>query len=89
MFVMKVESKDTLPVMLVRVAITISVVRRLYFASDRTSYIVPRGNWCNIIALNVHVTSKEKSDYSKDSLVRNLRRFSVIFLSTRTMCKSS
>jgi len=30
------------------------------------SYIVLRGSWCNIIVLNVHVTSEEKSDDSKD-----------------------
>jgi len=35
--------------------------------SDRMSYIVLRGHWCNIIALNVHAPSEEKSDDSKDS----------------------
>ena len=29
--------------------------------------IVQRGHWCNIIVLNVDVTSEEKSDDSKDS----------------------
>jgi hypothetical protein len=29
-------------------------------------YIVLRGRWCNIIVLNVHSHSKEKSDNSKD-----------------------
>jgi hypothetical protein len=32
-----------------------SAVRREEFVSDR-------GSWCNIIILNVHVTSEEKSD---------------------------
>ena len=31
------------------------------------SYIVLRGRWCNIIVLNVHAPSEEKSDSSKDS----------------------
>ena len=29
-------------------------------------YIVLRGHWCNIIVLNVHSHSKEKTDHSKD-----------------------
>jgi len=29
-------------------------------------YIVQRGQWCNIIVLNVHAPSEEKSDDSKD-----------------------
>ena len=39
--------------------------------SDRLPYIVLRDRWCNIIVLNVHSSSKEKSDDSKDSLMRN------------------
>ena len=31
------------------------------------SYIVMRGRWCNIIVLNVHAPTEEKSDESKDS----------------------
>jgi len=31
------------------------------------SHIVLRGCWCNIIVLNVHTPSEEKSDDSKDS----------------------
>jgi len=30
--------------------------------SDSTSYIVLRGHWCNIIVLNMHAPSEEKSD---------------------------
>jgi len=41
------------------------------FVSDRGSYIVMRGRWCNIIVLNVHAPSEEKSDESKDSFLRN------------------
>jgi len=37
-------------------------VKRAEFVSDRLSYIVLRGGWCNIIVLNVHAPSEEKSD---------------------------
>jgi hypothetical protein len=39
-----------------------SAVKRVEFVSDRLSYIVLRFRWCNIIVLNVHATSEEKSD---------------------------
>ena len=48
-----------------------SAVKRVEFVSDRVSYIVLRGRWCHIIFLNVHAPSEEKSDESKDSLMRN------------------
>ena len=35
------------------------------------SSIVLRGRWCNIIVLNVHAPSDEKSDSSKDSFMSN------------------
>ena len=41
---------------------------RVEFVSDRMSYIVLRGRWCNIIVLNVHAPSEEKSDGSKEEL---------------------
>ena len=41
--------------------------KRVEFVSDRVSYIVLRGRWCNIIFLNVHAPSEDKSDDSKDS----------------------
>jgi hypothetical protein len=41
------------------------------FVSDWVSYIVMRGRWCNIIVLNVHAPSEEKSDGSKDRFMRN------------------
>ena len=40
----------------------ISSVKRVEFVSDRVSYIVLRGHWCNIIVVNVHAPSEEKSD---------------------------
>jgi hypothetical protein len=37
------------------------------FVSDWILYIVLRGCWYNIIVLNKHAPSEEKSDESKDS----------------------
>jgi len=53
----------------------VSAVKRVEFVSDRVTYIVLRGRWCNIIVLNVHATSEEKSDDSKDSLYEELEQF--------------
>ena len=33
-----------------------SAVKRVEFVSDRMSYTVLRGRWCNILVLNVHCT---------------------------------
>ena len=43
--------------------------------SNTVSYIVLRGRWCNIIVLNVHAPSEEKSDDSKDSFKSSKSRF--------------
>ena len=43
----------------------VSAVKRVEFVSDRLSYIVLRGRWRNIIVVNVHTPSEEKSDVSK------------------------
>ena len=45
-----------------------SAVKRVEFVSDRVSYIVLRGCWCNVV-LNLHAPSEEKSDDSKDSFL--------------------
>jgi hypothetical protein len=37
----------------------VSVVRRVEFVSDRTSYIILRGHWCSIIVLNVHALCED------------------------------
>ena len=39
----------------------LSAVKSVEFVSDRVSYIVLRGRWYNIIVLNVHAPSKDKS----------------------------
>ena len=51
-----------------------SAVKRVEFVSNRLSYIVLRGRWCNIIVLNVHAPSEEKSDQSKDSFYEELEQ---------------
>jgi hypothetical protein len=46
----------------------VSAVRtELELVSDRMSYLVLRGGWCNIIVLNVQTPSERKRNDSKDS----------------------
>jgi exonuclease III len=52
----------------------ISAVKRVEFVSDRMSYIIPRGRWCHIIVLNVHVQPEDKNDYVKDRFYEELER---------------
>jgi hypothetical protein len=52
----------------------ISAVKRVEFVSCRMSYIILRGRWCNIIVLNVHAPSKEKSDDSVDRFYKELEQ---------------
>jgi hypothetical protein len=47
--------------------VVVSAVKRVEFVSNRLSYIVLKGLWCNITIANVHAPSQEKSDDSKDS----------------------
>ena len=51
-----------------------SAVKRVAFVSDRVSNIVMRGRWCNIIVVNVHAPSEEKSVESKDRLHEELEQ---------------
>ena len=51
---------------------TVLAVRRVEFVSDRVSYIVLRGCWCNIIVLNVHAPNEEKNGDSQDSFYKEL-----------------
>jgi hypothetical protein len=44
----------------------ISAARRVEFISDRMSYIILRGRWCDIIILNVHPPREDKVDDTKD-----------------------
>jgi exonuclease III len=52
----------------------VSAVRRVEFISDRMSYIILRGRWCNIIFLNVHAPCEDKGDDVKDSFCEKLGR---------------
>ena len=45
----------------------LSAVERVQFVSDRMSYTVLRGHLYNIIVLNAHAPSEEKSKDSKES----------------------
>jgi hypothetical protein len=49
-------------------------VKRVEFVNDRVSYIVMRGRWSNIIVLNVHAPSEEKSDELKYSFYEELEQ---------------
>jgi hypothetical protein len=40
----------------------ISAVKRVQFVSDRMSYIILTGRWCDISVLNVHAPTEDKSD---------------------------
>jgi hypothetical protein len=49
----------------------VSVLKRVEFVNGRISYIFLGSCWSNIIVLNTHAPSEEKSDDSKDSFMRN------------------
>jgi hypothetical protein len=40
----------------------VSPFKRVEFVSDWMSYIVLRGHWCKILALNEHASGEEKHD---------------------------
>jgi hypothetical protein len=44
------------------------------FVSDRMSYIILRGFWCNIIVLNVHAPTEDKIDNIKDRFYEELEQ---------------
>jgi hypothetical protein len=45
---------------------------RVELASDRLSYIILRGRWCDIIILNVHAPAESKVDDMKDRIYEEL-----------------
>jgi exonuclease III len=47
-------------------------VKRVAFVSDRKSYMILRGCWCNIIVLNVHAPTEDKIDDIKDRFYEEL-----------------
>jgi exonuclease III len=50
----------------------ISVVKGVEFVSDRLSYIILRGHSCDIIVLNVHAPTEDKTDDMKDRFYEEL-----------------
>jgi hypothetical protein len=51
-----------------------SAVKRVEFVSDRMSYIILRGRWCDVIVLNVHASTEDKIDDVKDKFYEKLER---------------
>jgi hypothetical protein len=52
----------------------ISAVKRVECVSCRISYTILRGGWCNVIILNVHALTEDKTDDTKDSFYEELER---------------
>jgi hypothetical protein len=52
----------------------ISAVIRVEFVSDRMSYIILKGRWCDIIVLNVHAPTQYKDDVIKDNFYEELEQ---------------
>jgi hypothetical protein len=50
----------------------VTAVKRVEFISDRMSYIILRGRWCDIIVLNVHAPTEDKIDDIKDRFYEEL-----------------
>jgi hypothetical protein len=50
----------------------ISAVMAVEFVSDRVPYIILRGYWCDIIAVNVHAPKEDKINDVKDSFYKEL-----------------
>jgi exonuclease III len=60
----------------------VPAAKKVEFVSDRTSYIVLRGCWFNIIVLNAHAPTEEKNDDSKNRFYEELEQVFIIFPST-------
>jgi exonuclease III len=54
----------------------VSAVRRVGYITDRMSYIILRGCWCNIIVLNVQTPCEDKGGDVKDSFYEEPGRVS-------------
>jgi hypothetical protein len=49
-------------------------VKRVEFVSDRMSYLILRGHWCDVMDLNVHAPTEDKINDMKDSFYEELER---------------
>jgi hypothetical protein len=58
----------------------ISAVKRVEFVTDRMSYIILKGRWCDIFILNVHAPTEDKDDDIKDSFYEELEQVFEHFL---------
>jgi hypothetical protein len=52
----------------------ISAVMSMEFVSDRMSYIILKGRWCDMIVLNLHAQIEDKDDDIKDSSYEELEQ---------------
>jgi exonuclease III len=52
----------------------ISVVKRVEFVSDRMSYIISNGPWCDIILLNVYDPNEDEGHAIKNSFYEELEQ---------------
>jgi hypothetical protein len=50
----------------------ISAVKRVEFVSDRMSYILLRGGWCQVIVLNGHAATEDQIVNMKESFYEKL-----------------
>jgi hypothetical protein len=60
----------------------ISAIKRVEFVSDRMSYIIVRGHWCDIVVLNVHAPTVDKTDDMKESFYEELNMYLINSLNT-------
>jgi hypothetical protein len=59
----------------------ISAIKRVQFVSGRMPYIILGGR-CNIIVLNVHASTEDKCDDTKDNFYEELQVYSINSRST-------
>jgi hypothetical protein len=52
----------------------VSAVKRMEVVSDRMSYMILRGHWCNINVLNVPAPTEDKIDDVKDRFYEELEQ---------------
>jgi hypothetical protein len=65
----------------------ISAVIRVEFVSDRMSYIIPKGRWCDIIVLNAHAPTEDKDNDIKDSFHKEIEQVFDQNVARRFQCK--